>query len=106
LAIEAVQKGASDASTLELATVGKDEAHRVGELLESLASLNGPADDGSSIEKWLYLVLAWLFEHRAEFEEPLSQVEVVYSDFDYPASIEGFVRYIPLRTPSTSTSAQ
>ena len=46
-------------------------------------------------DKWLYLVLAWLYETRDDYNDPLELVEGVYADFDYPESISNFVRYMP-----------
>jgi hypothetical protein len=50
-------------------------------------------------EQWLYLTLAWIFEHMAEHSDPLRAVEEVYADFGYPASIANFVRYMPQDGP-------
>ena len=49
--------------------------------------------------KWLYLVLAWLFENRRSVNDPLGRVEEIYSDFDYPREIAPFVRYMPMVGP-------
>jgi hypothetical protein len=49
--------------------------------------------------KWLCVVLAWIFEHRNEYADPLRAVEEVYADFDYPARIASFVRYMPSDDP-------
>lgn len=46
-------------------------------------------------DKWLFLVLAWLYEHRAERPDPLQDVETVYAAFDFPEAMEGFVPYLP-----------
>lgn len=46
-------------------------------------------------KKWMYVALKWLFENRRKIEDALGLVELVYADFDYPAEIESFVRYMP-----------
>ncbi|WP_445116680.1 DUF2247 family protein [Acinetobacter sp. WZC-1] len=46
-------------------------------------------------QKWLYLILGWLWINRAGFEDPLTEVETIYADFDYPSEIEGFIKYMP-----------
>lgn len=46
-------------------------------------------------EKWLYVILSWLWNNRINFEDPLSEVENIYADFDYPVQIESFIKYIP-----------
>jgi hypothetical protein len=45
------------------------------------------------------LVLAWIYEHRGAFLDPLQTVEEVYADFGYPERIAGFVRYMPMDGP-------
>ena len=45
--------------------------------------------------KWLYILLKYIYENRAQIEDPLGAVEEVYTDFDYPIEIESFVRYMP-----------
>ena len=82
--------------TIELVCLGKSETQQVGALLRTLAN-NEPDDAGSaSDKKWLFLVLAWLFENRDVVSDPLSEVESIYADFGYPPEIEGFVSYMPV----------
>jgi len=42
---------------------------------------------------WLRIILAWVYENRLEFEDPLSIVEGVYADFGYPEEIRNIIRY-------------
>lgn len=46
-------------------------------------------------DKWLFLVLAWLYDQRHERIDPLEDVERVYAAFDYPETMTGFVPYLP-----------
>ena len=88
--------GSDNPMEVELAGLGKSEAQLVGELLRVLAS-NEPDDAVISSEtKWLFLMLAWLFENRDSVSDPLGEVEIIYADFDYPAEIESFVNYMPV----------
>jgi hypothetical protein len=79
---------------LELAGVGPNEPRM--ELIESLAEDEPPRAEDEIRYKWLYLVLAWIYEHRHEYTDPLQKVEEVYADFGYPQRISGFVRYMPM----------
>lgn len=90
-------KGEPSAALLELASLGRDES--VMPLVEQLANSEPPCDEESIRDKWLHIVLAWLYEHRAEFSDPLQTVEEVYADFDYPEQIASFVRYMPMQGP-------
>ena len=51
-------------------------------------------EDASGV--WLFLSLAWLFEHRDEFPDPLGVIEMLYADFGYPEQMNGLVRYMPV----------
>lgn len=52
--------------------------------------------DGEEIkEKWLYLILKWLYKNRSKYEDPLEIVEELYEEFEYPENMKAFVRYMP-----------
>lgn len=82
---------------VELAGARRDEPTRA--LVEQLASAEPPEASDEIQDKWLYLVLAWIFEHRASYPDPLQTVEEVYADFGYPPRIASFVRYMPADEP-------
>ena len=46
--------------------------------------------------KWLYILLAWLYENKDMFEDPLAIVEEIYVEFDYPEEIAHLIRYMPI----------
>lgn len=56
-------------------------------------------EDGQDIadvkDKWLYLILKWLYGIRNDIANVLEIVEEIYELFDYPDSITSFVRYMP-----------
>lgn len=83
----------------ELALLLRDERYRIAELMDAAAQELSVSDEPSTREDpsrlWLYLALDWLYEHRADFVEPLEVIEQLYADFDYPAEIEGLVRFMP-----------
>ncbi|MEV4090648.1 DUF2247 family protein [Streptosporangium saharense] len=92
LCLMAVREGVDDPLFQELAFLLREELCRVDEILGSRQ-----ADCRTSDRKavWLYLSLAWLHENREKVNEPLEVVEALYSDFDHPEALEGFVRYMP-----------
>ena len=68
---------------------------QVPELIEAVAA-DVPSDDvEAAAETWLFLALAWLFEHRGDFLEPLEVIEELNADFGYPDEISGLVRFMP-----------
>jgi len=48
-------------------------------------------------EKWVYLQLAWLWDHQAESSNPLDEIALLYDDFGYPTEIAHLVRWMPAR---------
>jgi hypothetical protein len=98
LAIEQVAEIAEpSAALLELAGAGKNEPTL--EVVEQLAGGEPQRPENEIRDKWLYLVLAWIHEHRDEVPDPLQRVEEVYADFGYPEQIAKFVRYMPMDGP-------
>ena len=96
LACDCVIDGNIDSCVLELAGTSKSEAHQVGELLDKLAANSGVLDEACAKAKWLYLILAWLFENRTTDIDALEAVEMIYADFDYPEEVAPFIRYMPV----------
>ena len=87
----------SPAALLDLAGLGEDEP--MMEFVERLAEGEPGRSEDEIRRKWLYLVLAWIYEHRHEYSDPLQRVEEVYADFGYPEQVASFVRYMPMVGP-------
>jgi len=51
-------------------------------------------------EKVLFLVLLWLYDNIEDFDYPFLAIEVIYTDFDYPESIKGFIGYAQPKDPA------
>jgi hypothetical protein len=71
-----------------------DDLDLVPDLVESLA-VPGQSTE-SRARLWLFLSLSWLLEHRAEFRDPYLVIENLYSLFEYPDEMKGFVRFMPI----------
>lgn len=89
------------AEVLELAGLGPTEAPRT--LVDKLLAAE-QVNTEDARDKWLYIVLSWIFEHRDEYQEPLRLVEEVYADFGYPESMAPFVRYMPSDEPDLGSA--
>ncbi|MFS0837398.1 DUF2247 family protein [Paenibacillus sp. 1P03SA] len=50
-------------------------------------------------DKFLYVLLNWVYEHKESYSDPFEIVEGIYGDFDYPERITGFIRYMPTTEP-------
>jgi hypothetical protein len=104
LAIDQVAElAAPSAVLLELAAAGVGDP--TAALVATLADAEPELPEAELREAWLDVVLAWLYDHRAELEDPLQMVEAVYADFGYPAQIASFVRYMPMQGPDLGSPA-
>ena len=95
---------AASKEVVELASLVESES--VIDLVTHLAKAETEPSNEIVKAKWLYLVLAWLFENRESLVDPLQIVEGVYSDFDYPRQIKSFVRYMPMKEPNLGNREQ
>lgn len=82
------------AAAEELALLLSADYDRVPDLVAQMEE-SDPSTTSDDTKVWLYLVLAWLYDHRDEYPDPLAEVETVYADFGYPEEIDGLVRYLP-----------
>lgn len=75
----------------ELASLSFEESSvpLLDEIVETLAE----SDSEELNDKWLFLILKWVYEHKEEFNDPLTIVEYIYSDFDAPYQIANLIRY-------------
>lgn len=79
---------------LDLASLSKGEI--VYPYLRELSKGSKKLNDNIVIkEKWMYLILDWVYNNRNKYSDSLGIVEEIYSDFDYPELISNFVRYMP-----------
>jgi hypothetical protein len=85
------------AALIELAGASKNEP--ILEFVDQLANAEPPRSEDVTRDKWLYLVLAWIYEHRDVYADPLQRVEEIYADFGYPEQVAKFVRYMPMEGP-------
>lgn len=105
--IAAAQIADSDNSAsvlVELAGLEETEDDAIRTHVEILASAEPEEDIEGIRRKWLYLTLAWIFERRDEFADPLQCVEEVYADFGYPERVACFVRYMPSDEPDLGSA--
>jgi hypothetical protein len=86
---------------LDLAWVNSEES--IYPYLNELSNQSSEQDSDAPEEKFLFLLLNWVFEHKEQFSDPLEMVEAIYADFDYPEEISKFVRYMPVQQPISNS---
>ncbi|ATA25830.1 hypothetical protein BIY26_05125 [Brenneria goodwinii] len=80
---------------LELSFIIPGQTDHIAPFLKATCSEVEQEDDSIIKQKWLFIVLSWLWCNRNNFDDPLGEIENIYADFDYPSEIEGFVKYMP-----------
>ncbi len=81
----------------EVQLAGLSNADSVIDFVSALSAREVSKDESIMRDRWLFLVLAWLFENKEGLPDPLAVVEAVYSDFNYPHSMSSFVGYMPMQ---------
>lgn len=81
---------------LELSFLSYSELNHVTPFFKELCPEFKEERDSLRIkQKWLFIILSWLWINRNSFENPLAEVEIIYTNFDYPLEIDNFIRYMP-----------
>lgn len=97
-AVEQVGTEAEPSTVLLQLAGGRGDEETTG-LVSQLAEDEASRSEDEVRDKWLYIVLAWIYQHREQSPDPLRRVEEVYADFAYPEQIAKFVRYMPMVGP-------
>lgn len=100
----AVELGKDDKplqSVIDLVCLRKYES--IHPSLDQLVIAEGKQSNDEVQEKFLYLLLNWVYEHREMYSDPLEVVEHIYADFNYPVTVSYFVRYMPSEQPPLSS---
>lgn len=86
----------SPSKVLDLACLDKSESicPHIVELSSQMSE-----QENNAQEKFLYVLLKWVYEHKELYTDPLEVIVYIYSDFDYPEEISSFVRYMPMGQP-------
>lgn len=95
MAFDVLSAGSSDPTILALAQVDRGDIAAVRECLRAVDPEEAELFPPAAVRKWTYLELTAAYEVRDRLRDPLGVVEQIYADFDYPAGVAEFVRYMP-----------
>ncbi|WP_375038304.1 DUF2247 family protein [Acinetobacter sp. RW6] len=90
-----VSTGSYTKAELELSFLIPSESNDITPFINELCPNFKEDEYAITNQKWLYVILSWLWINRASFEDPLDEVEIIYTDFDYPAEMDSFIKYMP-----------
>src|SRR5215212_12203247 len=92
LAIERLTPASeSKSAEVQLAGLLPSECTEAEGLAQKLADAEPSLPEEAAQQKWLYLILRWVFENREQLSDPLSIAEEVFCDFGHPLEIAGFI---------------
>ena len=101
-AVELLEAGSSDPLVIDLAGLLSSEYDQVTGILDQLVSMESAAGLFNARLTWLRLIMAWVYENRSLYRDPLDVVEQLYADFGYPDELRSLVRYnVPADTDVT-----
>ena len=83
----------------ELAIASSSLNDSIAERVKKLATEDEANDEDALRVRWANILLAWIYEHRDGMDDPLSVVEEIYADYNYPEEFGPFVRYMPSDAP-------
>ncbi len=83
----------------ELAVASSSINDSIIERVGKLAAEDAASGDDAIQSLWANILLAWLYEHRDELDDPLGAVEEIYAEYNYPEEWAKFVRYMPGDAP-------
>lgn len=107
-ALEAVQKNENvPEEVFELACMLKREAefpYDVYQLVNKLATSQNSDNYSDSREKFLYVSLNWVYEHKDDYCNPIEVVDILCDDINYPDEVKNLISFMPTSESETNSS--
>jgi hypothetical protein len=76
-----------------LAAMDDDEL-ALASFLEAQAAKD-PAPIAAVRKRWMDIAVAWVYQNRNLFDDPLSKVEEIWEAFDHPSELNRLIRWMP-----------
>jgi hypothetical protein len=80
--------------------------HIIHPFIDELINQTSEKEKSEAKDKIMYVLLKWVYDHKTDYDDPLSIVEYVYDDFGFPETIISFVRYLPMQGPNLGSRAK
>jgi hypothetical protein len=107
-ALEAVRKNENvPEEVLELACMLQREAefpYNVYQLVNKLATPQNADSYSYSKEKFLYVSLNWVYEHKGDYCNPIEVVDILCDDINYPDEVKNLLSFMPTSESDTNSS--
>lgn len=83
---------------LELACILQSDVefpYNVCRLVNKLAILHNTDNSIDSKEKFLYVSLSWVYEHKDDYCNPIEVVDILCDEIDYPVEVKQLCSFMP-----------
>lgn len=104
--VEVQKNESSPMEVMELACTLQGEAkfHDICQLVNKLATLQNPDNYSDSKEKFLYVSLNWVYEHKDDYCNPIEVVDILCDEIDYPDEVKNLISFMPMQEAETNSS--
>jgi len=86
---------------LDLACLSPEEvvfSHSIHPFIDELAKKISEEDKRNSVDKWMFILLKWVYDHKDDFDDPFEITTIICGNFGYPDNITHFAwKYAPIR---------
>lgn len=72
-----------------------EEYEDISKYLDALVTSEVKQEEYYIKDKWRYVIIRDLYDNQTKYQNVYENIEVIYSDFDYPEDMAGFIRYMP-----------
>jgi len=106
-ALETVQKNENvPEEVIELACMLQREAefpYDVLQLVNRLATSQNSDNYSNSREKFLYVSLNWVYEHKGDYCNPIEVIDILCDDINYPNEVKNLISFMPTSESETNS---
>lgn len=91
---------------MELACILQSEAkfpYDICQLVNKLANSQKTDNYFDSREKFLYVSLNWVYEHKNDYCNPIEVVDILCDDINYPDEIKNLISFMPTTESETNS---
>jgi len=105
--IEMQKNESSPMEVMELACILQSEAkfsYDICQLVNKLAASQNSDNYSDSREKFLYISLNWVYEHKDDYCNPIEVIDILCDDINYPIEVKNLISFMPSSEPETNSS--
>ncbi len=104
--VEVQKNESSPMEVIELACTlqSESEFHDICKQINQLVTSQNSCSYSNSKEKFLYVSLNWVYEHKDDYCNPIEVVDILCDEIDYPDEVKNLVSFMPTQETETNSS--